>query len=279
MKGRIIVIGLDEPFKSLADKYRIDIVESFDKIESLDDIEMVYIDLSLLSVEECRKTIINIRRLCGFRNISVIAVGNAASEFILRESIYAGASSSIILPISKEDLMENIEKNAQPVGKRVPLDVKLINPFIAGTKEVFNVMAGIPIKRKSLFLKKDYKMFGEVSGIMGLTGDAVGSVVINFPKKLANRLISSILGLEEGEINDDDMRDGVGEILNMVAGKAKTLLANTKYHFKLSIPTVVVGHGYEISHPKDTPCIVVIFVALETQFAMQVSLAPQKNGE
>jgi len=115
---------------------------------------MVYIDLSLLSVEECRKTIINIRRLCGFRNISVIAVGNAASEFILRESIYAGASSSIILPISKEDLMENIEKNAQPVGKRVPLDVKLINPFIAGTKEVFNVMAGIPIKRKSTFSKK-----------------------------------------------------------------------------------------------------------------------------
>ncbi len=279
MKGKIVVVGLDEPFISLSGKYHIDFIESFDKVVSLDDIEIVYIGVSQLSVDECRKIITDIKRRCGFRNIPIIAVGNYTSEFVLRESVYAGASASLTLPVSKENLMENIEESTRPVGKRVPLDVKLINPFIEGTKEVFNVMAGIPIKRKSIFLKKDYKMFGEVSGIMGLTGDAMGSVVINFPKQLAIRLISGILGLEKGEISDDDMRDGVGEILNMVAGKAKTLLANTKYHFKLSIPTVVVGHGYEISHPKDTPCIVVIFVALETQFAMQVSLAPQKNGE
>ncbi len=165
-------------------------------------------------------------------------------------------------------------------GNRVRLDVRLINPFISGTKEVFEVMAGLPVKRKSLSLKQDYKMFGEVSGIMGLAGDAVGSVVISFPRQLAESVVSKFLGIEEGEdVTEEDVRDGIGEILNMISGKAKTLLANTEYHFRLSIPTVIIGQDYEISHPKDTPCIVVVFESMNLKFVLQVSLAPQKKQE
>ncbi|NOZ83232.1 MAG: chemotaxis protein CheX [Epsilonproteobacteria bacterium] len=176
--------------------------------------------------------------------------------------------------------MENVDSSSKQGGRRVPLDVRLINPFISGTKEVFEVMAGIPVKRKSLSLKKDYKMFGEISGIMGLTGEAVGSIIISFPKKLADNVVSKFLGIENVEsINEDDIRDGVGEILNMIAGKAKTLLASTEYYFKLSIPTVIIGQNYEISHSKDTPCMVVIFEATNLQFVLQVSLAPHKKQE
>ena len=71
--------------------------------------------------------------------------------------------------------------------------------------------------------------------------------------------------------------DGVGEIINMIAGQAKAMLVKTKYHFTISIPSVISGHGHEISHKKGTPNIVVLFEADGTPFALQVCLAPVES--
>jgi CheY-specific phosphatase CheX len=49
-----------------------------------------------------------------------------------------------------------------------------------------------------------------------------------------------MLGEDDSEI-DSDLLDGVGELVNMIAGTAKTTLGNGDYHFDLSIPAVLEG--------------------------------------
>ncbi|NOZ84558.1 MAG: hypothetical protein GXP60_07135 [Epsilonproteobacteria bacterium] len=275
IKSKVLVINLDEPFRSLSDEISIKFVDNFDKVESLEDIEIIYVGISRTnSLDDCKNTITNIKERCGYLNIPVLAAGNEASMFILKQAISFGATSILILPVNKKELIKNIEKNVKPAGKRISLNVSMVNPFISATKEVFEVMSGIHVKRKSLFLKKDYKIFGEISGIMGLTGDAAGSIAISFSYDLAKKVISVILDMEVAELEENDVKDGIGEILNMIAGQTKAILADTKYRFKLSIPAVVAGYGYEIYHPENAPCIVVIFEALDMQFALQVSLTP-----
>jgi chemotaxis protein CheX len=189
----------------------------------------------------------------------------------------AGANGVVNKPVDPKDLLRataSAFKSITPAqGQARPsVNVEFINPFIDSTRNVFATMCGIEITRKKLFLKEDHKMLGEVSGVMGLSGSASGSVVVSFSGKLACTIVGKMLQTEMTELNED-VCDGVGEVINMISGQAKSVLAKTKYHFNISIPSVVSGLGHEISHKKGTPNIVVLFDANGEEFALQVCLA------
>ncbi len=194
----------------------------------------------------------------------------------------AGAAGIVNKPLDPDDLVRTVAaalRNAKG-AKKQSVNVEFINPFIDATRNVFSTMCGIDTKRKKLFLKEDHKMVGEVSGVMGLTGSATGSVVISMPGKLACMLVGRMLGEQPAEELNNDVCDGVGEIINMIAGQAKAMLVKTRYHFKISIPSVVKGLGHEISHKKGTPNIVVLFESEGGQeFALQVCLSPTEMDE
>lgn len=60
------------------------------------------------------------------------------------------------------------------------MDVKYINPFLAGTLEVLNKMARIDAVPGKPHVKTDDAASGDVSGIIGITGDALGSLALSF---------------------------------------------------------------------------------------------------
>ncbi len=190
----------------------------------------------------------------------------------------AGASGVVNKPIEPDDLVRSVAAAVKSTTeKKQSVNVEFINPFIDATRNVFSTMCGMDVVRKKLFLKDDYKMLGDVSGVMGLSGTACGSVVVSLPKELACKIVTKMLGEDLGTELSPDVCDGVGEIINMIAGQAKAMLVKTKYHFTISIPSVISGHGHEISHKKGTPNIVVLFEADGTPFALQVCLAPVES--
>lgn len=192
----------------------------------------------------------------------------------------AGASGVVNKPIAPEDLVRSVAAAMKSNNERKQsVNVEFINPFIDATRNVFSTMCGLEVARKKLFLKDDYKMLGDVSGVMGLSGTACGSVVVSLPKDLACSVVTKMLGEDLGTELTADVCDGVGELINMIAGQAKAMLVKTKYHFTISIPSVISGHGHEISHKKGTPNIVVLFEADGIPFALQVCLAPNTDAE
>ena len=80
------------------------------------------------------------------------------------------------------------------------------------------------------------------------------------------------------EISPELLNDGVGEIINMIAGNVKRHLADTPYYFQLSLPTVILGWQHEIGHPDNSAVAVLLFDAEDKSFAVQVSLTPRRKG-
>ena len=101
------------------------------------------------------------------------------------------------------------------------LDVNIINPFIESTDNLFTVMMNMKVNRGMPYIREDVKnSFYFISGIIGLAGEASGCVVVSFPTNVALRVVSKFIGEEITEMNDD-VKDAIGELVNIIAGGAK----------------------------------------------------------
>jgi chemotaxis protein CheX len=150
--------------------------------------------------------------------------------------------------------------------------VEYINAFIDSTINALKTMAMITPKREEVKVKKNGESASfDVSGLIGLAGNAVGSVVLSFPESTAVKVVSNFIEEEVKEVNQDVL-DAIGELTNIVAGGAKKVFAEQGYSFKISIPNVVHGKDHKINRPKNVPCITVSFSSDAGPFAIEISL-------
>ncbi|MDR3077338.1 MAG: chemotaxis protein CheX [Planctomycetota bacterium] len=196
---------------------------------------------------------------------------NAGSVF---SGIKAGAAGVINKPFDSDDVIRSVAGTIKKGQKSRPtVNVEFINPFIDATRNVFSSMCQVEVARKKIFVKDDYKMLGDISGVMQLSGPAAGSVVISMSSELARLVVGKMLGEKPAEELTQEVSDATGEIINMISGQAKASLVKTKYHFTISIPKVVTGPGHEIEHQPGAPNIVVVFEGEGRDFSLQVCLA------
>lgn len=81
-------------------------------------------------------------------------------------------------------------------------------------------------------------------GIIGLSGAARGSIVVNFSSGVALAATAAFLGTPPKHI-DADVVDTVGELTNMIGGSSKDKLPMTGLF--LGLPTVIVGKEQTIA--------------------------------
>jgi len=149
---------------------------------------------------------------------------------------------------------------AEDEQKMASLRIELLMPFIESTKETFSTMLATEIRRKAVSIKQGFDMFGDVSAVIGLSGPTAGTCAISMPQDFAERLMRQMLMVPEGEeIAESDIHDGVGELINMIAGGAKTKLSQTQHKFNITLPTIISGGPHEVFHRGDAHCVVVHF--------------------
>ena len=89
---------------------------------------------------------------------------------------------------------------------------------------------------------------------------------------LATQIFRAMMGLDgNAPVNSQEINDVVGELANMVAGGAKSKLQEQNVHFKIGLPTVVVGENHYIEPPKNVNTIVVPFAIQEGYFHIELS--------
>lgn len=118
--------------------------------------------------------------------------------------------------------------------------------LIASTKEVFDTMVMMETTPEALPEGQAGSISASVTGTLGLAGDLRGILNLHFPDEVARDITASLLGMEIEEL-DDDVKDAIGEITNMVAGGIKTALAREGMDLELSIPTTVAGKSYQVN--------------------------------
>lgn len=125
--------------------------------------------------------------------------------------------------------------------------VEFINPFILAVSKTLETMVGCKVTREPPQIKKDKSALYPISGIIGLSGVIVGTVVLTMSETLALRSASAMLMEEFTEFNND-VFDAVGELTNVIAGNAKAQLE--EYKLNLSLPNVIYGKDAELRFPE-----------------------------
>jgi chemotaxis protein CheX len=149
------------------------------------------------------------------------------------------------------------------------MDEKLINPFIESTLHVLLTIAGIEAEKGKPFLKKDNVARGDVSGVIGLTGDMNGIISVTFTEKCILHIVSGMLGEEMKEVNEE-ICDAVGEIANMISGQARKTLADQGTNLEAAIPSVVMGKDHKIAHLTQQPITAMPFSTAGGEFTIEI---------
>ena len=154
------------------------------------------------------------------------------------------------------------------------IHVPFLLPFIEAVHSTFETMMRRKVIRKEIYTKKNHAMFGDISGVVGVSGKICGTSSVSLPGPMAIECVGDMMGEEiSNGLADTIVQDGVGEIINMVAGSAKTALANTEYEIKCTLPTIISGRGHELYHREGTYNVSVIFETDKgEEFALDVCM-------
>lgn len=158
------------------------------------------------------------------------------------------------------------------------MQAEWINPFIEATVRALEMMAGMKPIRRSVEVREDYRLLGDISGIIGLSGHATGYVAVSLPATLAPKVVGAMIGDEPEAGLTEIVRDGIGEVINMIAGQAKTALSGTRHAFDISLPVIIIGRGHEIFDSMGSttrpPHLVIVFEVAGEPMTIQVVLTP-----
>ena len=126
------------------------------------------------------------------------------------------------------------------------MKVEFVNPFLQAASEVLDSELGGEVERGSLRLQKTAFTTDEVTALVGVTGTLNGLVLYSMSQATALRIVSRVMSQEFEEF-DAIAQSGIGELGNVITGRASVLLSEAGYPSNISPPAVVLGEGTMIT--------------------------------
>ncbi len=117
-----------------------------------------------------------------------------------------------------------------------------LNAAVVG---VFESMLALPIAAADEFAEAE-EASASVTGVISISGDWNGAVVVTVPLDLARQVAAAMFALDADALTDAEIQDAVGELSNMVGGATKTMLGGS---CSISLPSVTEGVRYRVSIP------------------------------
>ena len=151
------------------------------------------------------------------------------------------------------------------------MEVKFINPFVHGTVKAMKKIAFLDIHPGKVYLKESNVAAGDISGIIGITGDATGSLAISFTEACICTIVSGIRG-ELHTAADREVFDTVREITKMILAVAGTYIEKEGLKVYAALPTVVYGKSHTIEPLLDNPSITIPFSTAKETFVIDICL-------
>ena len=150
-----------------------------------------------------------------------------------------------------------------------------IVPFVEATKNVLSTMGQVTVESEAPFTKADRTTSGDISGIIGMSGENInGNMIVSFDEPSILTIASNMLMAKFTEL-DDEITDLVGELTNMICGGAKNALHDLGVQIAMAIPMMVKGRGIEMSQLTQAPTMVIPFRAGGGRLTVEANLHPK----
>jgi len=106
---------------------------------------------------------------------------------------------------------------------------------------------------------------GLITGLVGVHGKVSGFITINMSERMAIKVVEGLLGEKFDELTSQVI-DATGEIANIIVGGIKSALAGSPWAFlNITVPSVIVGQGYQISYAKGLQYLSMTFEHEDTE--------------
>jgi len=149
--------------------------------------------------------------------------------------------------------------------------VDIREKIIEAAKEIFSTMVMMEISVDGERATDTVVLYNSISGVIGLAGTHKGVLAIHIPKPVAMAITGSFLGMDVDEINED-VKDAVGELANMLGGNVKSILSENGRDIDLSLPSTITGQQYDFQPTKEAERIIIPFCCKTGDFTVELQL-------
>jgi len=153
-----------------------------------------------------------------------------------------------------------------------------IQPFIEGSVEVFRDLCNTEIKAgRPFFVSKDeFEAIWDISGLIGLSGEANGAVAISLKDITIFKLTEILTGKEHTTV-DKEVTDVLGEIVNIITGNVKNVFEK-KHRIKITMPSIIKGKAHSIVWPSEKARIICIpfYIFEDQELCLSVAVEQSK---
>ncbi len=133
------------------------------------------------------------------------------------------------------------------------MEMQDVSAFVHSVRNVFETMLQMSAQSQDPIVKPPGHPSFDVTGIIGMSGDVTGSVVLSFPIATAEGVVALMTGQSISH-TDPDFADAVGELVNMIAGGAKAQMRDKK--ITITYPSVIIGSDHAVFGRKGATCVV-----------------------
>ena len=116
--------------------------------------------------------------------------------------------------------------------------------IIDGTEEIFSTMLMVELETGEVVEGTGGDVDSNITSMLGLGRDIKGMLAVHCPAAVAKEITGTFLGVDVAELNDD-VKDAIGEIANMVAGSLKIFFQEHNITIELAIPTTIIGKSFQ----------------------------------
>lgn len=150
-------------------------------------------------------------------------------------------------------------------------DVNFINPFLQAVVDTFFKLANMKLTPGKPFIKEKGAPRGDISGVISIKGKLKGSISLTLSGGVALSAVQGLTGEPKEEI-DNDVRDLVGELTNIISGQGRRVLADMGHQFDANIPEIIVGTEHVINHKANGPILAIPFHSAEGELVVEICL-------
>lgn len=119
--------------------------------------------------------------------------------------------------------------------------------LVGAVCETLETMAGLSVEVGDPPSEDEIRFeCGQITGAMNLAGAKNGLLLIGADRNSAAELVMYMTGIETTELPENDLHDGIMELVNMVAGVVRKKVAGSAWEFHLSSPWAIVGEGIRV---------------------------------
>ena len=148
----------------------------------------------------------------------------------------------------KKSIHQGVQGTERAMASSLRESVHLVSDpgnLDASVDEVFRLMLGVDCKPRSRESTSAHAEKESVTAVVGFGGALSGACVFRCGARAAMSVAAHMTGMQFEDV-DDTVKDGIGEICNMLAGAWKGKVPELAAHCGLSVPAVITGRDYRL---------------------------------